>query len=438
MSSGNHCFCLLVTGLLFFLPGGLQAADDEFSFELEEFEKKALEWGGYVELKFDHLDINQGAALTALSFSDQPPTTIDRFSPSLQIDGSYVAGITSFNWLLKAAGQQDNFGWIDFADIYEAYGRVKPTEQATVDLGKQAYKWGKGYAWNPAGFINRPKDPNDPQEALEGYITGELDLIKSFVNSDSLHNVALTTVVLPVYDNINDDFGAEDNINLAAKLYLLYLDTDIDVIFYTGNSRSTRFGVDFSRNIRSNFEIHGEAAYISSEKKLLLLEDGTTRLEGDEVFRTLLGIRYLTDNDLTAIIEYYYNGGGYSEDERTRFYQYVDDGTIELDNTVSDALLQKARELSLRGYGKPFVGRNYLYARFTLKEPFNILYLTPGVTAIVNLVDQSASFTPELIYTGFTNWEMRLRFALLTGSSFTEYGEKLVGNKVEFRLRWFF
>ncbi len=438
MNSGSSFFFLLVIGLFLLLSCNLQAADDEFIFELDEIEKKPLEWGGYAELKFEHLDINQGAALTRLNFTGEPPTTIDRFSPSLQIGGSYVTGITSFNWLLKAAGQQDNFGWIDFADIYEAYGRVKPTDQATIDLGKQAYKWGKGYAWNPVGFINRPKDPNDPQEALEGYITGELDLIKSFANLGSLHNIALTTVLLPVYDGINDDFGAEDNINLATKLYLLYLDTDIDFIFYTGNSRSSRFGADFSRNITTNFEIHGEAAYLSSEKKLTLLQDGETRLEGDEVFRTLLGLRYLTDNDLTAIIEYYYNGNGYSEDERARFYRRVADGAIQLDNLGNDSLLHQARELSLRGYGKPFVGRNYLYARFTLKEPFNILYFTPGLTAIVNLDDQSASFTPELAYTGFTNWEMRLRFSLLTGGSFTEYGEKQTSNKVELRLRWFF
>jgi len=438
MSSDNHWFCLLVIGLFFLLPGGLQAADDEFSFELDEIEKKPLEWGGYTELKFDHLDVNQGTALTKLSFAGEPPTTIDRFSPSLQIDGSYVTGIASFNWLLKAAGQQDNFGWIDFADIYEAYGRVKPTANATIDMGKQAYKWGKGYAWNPAGFINRPKDPNDPQEALEGYITGEVDLIKSLISHNSLDNIALTTVILPVYDDINDDFGTEGNINLAAKLYLLYRDTDIDFIFYTGNSRSTRIGADFSRNISTNFEVHGEAAYVSSEKKLLLQEDTTTRLENNDVFSGLLGLRYLTENDLTTIIEYYYNGGGYSEEERSRFYQNVADAVIQLDNVGDDDLLQQARELSLRGYGRPFVGRNYLYARFTLKDPFDILYFIPGLTAIVNLDDQSASITPEIVYTGFTNWEMRLRFSLLTGGSFTEYGEKLTNNKLEFRLRWFF
>ncbi|MCF6187612.1 MAG: hypothetical protein L3J49_09115, partial [Desulfobulbaceae bacterium] len=314
--------------------------------------------------------------------------------------------------------------------------RVKPNDNSTVDLGKKAYKWGKGYAWNPVGFINRPKDPNDPQEALEGYITGELDLIKSFAGLDSLGNIALTTVLLPVYDSINDEFGAENNINLAAKLYFLYRDTDIDLLMYTGNSRTTRFGGDFSRNITTNFEIHGEAAYILDAQKLLLLEDGTTRLEREDAFSGLLGLRYLSENDLTSIIEYYHNGNGYQEDERALFYHRVDENSLSAEN--DDTFFNQTRELSLRGYGRPYVGRNYLYAKFSQKEPFDILYLVPALTAIINLDDQSASITPELAYTGFTNWEIRLRFSLLTGGGFTEYGEKQTNNKVELRLRWFF
>lgn len=111
---------------------------------------------------------------------------------------------------------------------------------------------------------------------------------------------------------------------------------------------------------------------------------------------------------------------------------------MQVDNQHSDALLQRIRELSLRGYGRPYAGRNYLYAKFTQKEPFDILYFTPGLTAIVNLDDRSASIITEISYTGFTNWELRLRFSLLTGGSFTEYGEKQTSNKVELRLRCFF
>ncbi len=437
MNSGRfpQTFCLFAAVWFLLLPGRVQAEDD-FSFSLDEIEKKAFTWGGFAELRFEHLDINQDGAQTTLSYPDNPPSTIARFAPAIQIDGSYIRGTGSFNWLLRAGGLQDNSGWIDYADIYEAYGRIKPNTNTTIELGKKSYKWGKGYAWNPVGFIDRLKDPNDPQEALEGYITGELDLIKSFGGTGSPGNIALTTVLLPVFEEINEEFGSEGNINLAAKLYLFYLDTDIDLLFYTGNSRSTRFGADFSRNISSNFEMHGEAAYILDAEKLLLFENGSSRLEQSDAFKGLLGLRYLTANDLTAIIEYYHNGNGYLEDERTLFYQSFEESPLLSEKSA--AYPQYTRELSLRGYGRPYAGRNYLYAKFSIKEPFDILYLSPGITSIVNLDDLSASIIPEISYTGFTNLEMRLRISLLNGGSNTEYGEKQSANKLEFRLRWFF
>jgi hypothetical protein len=67
-----------------------------------------------------------------------------------------------------------------------------------------------------------------------------------------------------------------------------------------------------------------------------------------------------------------------------------------------------------------------------------LLYFTPSVTAIVNLDDQSFSLSPEAVYTGFTNWELRLRYSLLVGSSFTDYGEKQNEKKLELRVRYFF
>ncbi len=52
------------------------------------------------------------------------------------------------------------------------------------------------------------------------------------------------------------------NPNMAAKLYLLLYDTDIDFIYSSGGSKTTRYGMDFSRNISTNLEIHGELAFI--------------------------------------------------------------------------------------------------------------------------------------------------------------------------------
>ncbi|MCK7515711.1 MAG: hypothetical protein MZV70_74860 [Desulfobacterales bacterium] len=82
--------------------------------------------------------------------------------------------------------------------------------------------------------------------------------------------------------------------------------------------------------------------------------------------------------------------------------------------------------------------RDYLYFRVSQKEPFDILYFTPAVTTILNLDDRSFSLSPELLYTGITNLELRLKGTILVGDSFTEYGEKPYDARLELRLRYYF
>jgi len=243
-------------------------AEEDYGFDLEEFERKTFDWGGYAEVKWENLDFNQDGSLYHLNFHRDPRSSLNRLSSILQLDGNFKKDQFAFNWRLQGTAQQDEIGWDDSFDIFEAYASFKPTPLATIDLGKKVFKWGKGYAWNPVGFIDRPKDPNNPEEALEGFVGAGIDLIKSFPGS--LQTVALTTVALPVWQGVNEDFGEADNVNLAAKLYILYRDTDIDLIWLTGSSRSTRYGVDFSKNLAPNFEIHGELAHVPSQKSKML------------------------------------------------------------------------------------------------------------------------------------------------------------------------
>lgn len=67
-----------------------------------------------------------------------------------------------------------------------------------------------------------------------------------------------------------------------------------------------------------------------------------------------------------------------------------------------------------------------------------MVYFTPVVTSIINLDDGSFSVTPELTYSGYTNWELRIRWAILEGDPNSEYGEKQNSNKIELRVRYFF
>ncbi len=409
---------------------------DEFTFEMEEFEKQSLENGGYVEVKMEHINLNENGVITKLNRYADPDSTLNRLSATAQLNGSFVKDFFSLQWLIHATGTRVDDEWDDYADVFETYATLKYSSNLIGSLGKKAYKWGKGYAWNPVGFINKLKDPNNPDEALEGYIIGEAEAIKSF--SGDLQTIALTTVLLPVTDGVNEEFGQTDNLNLAARLYFLYQDTDIDFLLYTGNSKSTRMGFDFSRNITTNFEIHGEYAFFPDLEKSYIGDNGSILKQNENANSFLFGIRYLNEFNLTSIIEYYHNGGGYSSEELDDFYQLVLEGVSHYNKMGYNSLLQKARKLGQQGYTRPYLGTDYLYGRFSLKEPCDILYFTPALTVIYNLDDQSYSITPELLYTGFTNWEIRLRFALLGGGQYSEYGEKQNHNKVELRLRCFF
>lgn len=81
---------------------------------------------------------------------------------------------------------------------------------------------------------------------------------------------------------------------------------------------------------------------------------------------------------------------------------------------------------------------DYLYLRISQKEPFDILYFTLAMTMIANLDDKCFSLTPEFLYTGITNLELRLRTGFISGSRRTEFGDKPNDYRVDFRIRYYF
>ncbi len=429
--SGITAKILLMAGLWCAFSADSVPAE-QYSFDVEAYENKSVQWGGYAEIKSERLNLNTDAALYKLAFDEDPHGGINRTSGALQLEMGYSRNMAAFRGVFNTQSVLDELDWSQRADIYEANLSLKPTPSATFEIGKKVHKWGKGYAWNPLGFIDRPKDPNNPEEALEGYIGTGVDLIKS--SGGALQTVAFTAVALPVLDGVNEDFGDVGHMNFAAKLYLLYRDTDIDIAAFAGDSRTARYGVDFSRNLASHIEVHAEYAFLTRIRQNYLDGNGTVSMRERSVSQYLLGLRYLTENDITAIVEYYHNGAGFSGTELDRFYRRVDDAIA----SESDHALDTARALSKKGYASAQAGCNYLYLKVNQKEPFDILYFTPGLIAIVNLDDQSFSVSPELAYTGFTNWEFRLRCTRLMGGDFSEFAEKQNESKIELRLRYYF
>lgn len=215
------------------------------------------------------------------------------------------------------AATHDSLGSSNTQRFDEAYISFKPDPGYTLDIGKVALQWGKGYAWNPVGFVQRPKDPNDVELARQGYSMAVADIIHNM--EGDLKTIAFTPVIMPVSASMNSDFGQQGHVNLAGKLYLLYKDTDIDFTYLGTGSKTPRLGFDFSRNLGSNLEIHGEWARINDNERRTVSPTGAIRVETNNATNYLLGLRYLSENDTTTILEYYRNGAGYSEAQAKDF-----------------------------------------------------------------------------------------------------------------------
>ena len=410
---------------------------EEYSFDSSAFEKKPFELGGYAQAEGDALAVRQDSVFGRLLAPNQAThANLQRATGVLELVGKVSYEALAFKFLDYSYISTDQVQTQHDSKVYEADLSYGASDAVTLNAGKRVLRWGTGYAWNPVGFVERPKDPNDTTLPRQGYVMATGDFVKSGVGPFT--TLALTAVVLPANENVNDTFGQGAHTNVAAKLYAFIADTDLDVMALAKGSRPGRVGFDFSRNVATNFAVHGEWARIFGFQQPVMSGNGTVSTRTASVNSWLLGLRYLTERDVTWIAEYYRNGTGYDQDEFETFLRFGDEVLANAPPGSVTPLVQRAVSLAQSGYGAPNPGRDYLYVRASAKEPGNILYFTPSITTIVNVQDRSFTLTPEVIYTGFTNWELRGRVVLLQGERYTEFGERPYDYRIELYARYYF
>lgn len=407
------------------------AADE--SFDPSAYDKKAFEWTGFVEARPEQQWLRLASAGYALQYPGESRSSANRLGAAAELSAVLRHQSLNFHftghasWLDEPRGSESDYR------SYEAYASWQIDAGRNVQLGKRALRWGKGYAWSPVAFLERAKDPTDPELAREGFVMATGAWVRSF--DGPLQTLALTAAVVPTTGNLNEDFGGgatnAGHANPALKLYALVHDTDVDVIWAGRGSRGPRFGIDFSRNLGSQLEVHGEWARVADAPRVVLA-GGTLQSQTRTYDSTLIGLRYLTERDTTVIFELYRNGGGYSAEELSAFYD------LARASAGNPALAPLASRAAMQGYNRPNAAQHYAYLRVSQKEPFDILDFTPSVTLIANTGDHSGSLIPELLYTGIRNVELRARAALNRGDAGSEYGERAVRSRVELRARLYF
>lgn len=405
----------------------------DYSFDAAEIEKKTFEAGGSAEFKQEALRLRPDSPLFPISFgAANPRQSLDRSTGTLELAARWSPGALMADARLRATAVRDAMVSSDDHRVLEAGAHWAIDTHWSLDAGKRVLRWGKGYAWSPVGFVERPKDANDPQLSREGFTMLGAEWVRSFEGADAplagaLAALSVTALLLPTHDDLNPDVGAAGHGNAAIKLSALVADTDIDLLWAGAGSRPARLGLDFSRNFGSQLELHGEWARVFGATQPLLSPAGVPQPQTQDATSWLLGLRYITEREVTWITELYRNGSGYTAGEYAAFVQALD-----------GASPSRIAALAATPYARPNPGRDYAYLRISGKEPFDWLYVAPALTAIVNLRDHSFSLTPEVTYTGIDNLELRARWVRLRGSAHSEFGARPVRSRLEAIARWSF
>jgi len=404
----------------------------DYDFEIpQEEEASKLEINGNLDAKWGILKTNTASPVYGLQYfgQDKPGEYLSQYRLDFYLNGDYRYKQVGFT--MRTFSQYTDEGPLELS-FYELYGSLNLSPRLTFGVGKRRYNWGKGYAFNPVGYVNTEKDPENPDLAMAGKSSLFLKYNRSF-NSGLIQNLSLSTLILPKEAHFLDKYSKLQDLSAALKLYVLTNNIDLDFMFYAGPNQIRRYGMDFSTNLRENIEVHGEISYAKNEEKSVIQNDVVQMIKVNG-FSYLLGLRYLTTWNMTVIAEYYHNNSGLTKQEYKDYQDYL------LNNLITgDAdLINATRFVMTNRFRSKYLMRDYLYIKASLPEPFEWLYSSVSVFAIYNLNDNSFILSPQLGYKPFTNSEILFWPSFLFGGDDSEYGSKHFQNKLEMWFRFYF
>ncbi len=254
---------------------------------------------------------------------------------------------------------------------------------------------------------------------------------------NALQTIAVTPVILPVMDFENEELGRQGDVHYALKAYFLLADTDLDFIFSGGPDQPNRFGMDFSRNVRENLEIHGEAAWRRMRKGSFSTppRDGQARRGSVELAAGAAQPEPVRHHVHSGILS---QRRGIQPFGNRRLFRLSGSRLPELPGRRNRSALSNAAQKANLYYRQRNYGRDYLYLKISQKEPFDILYFTPYVTLIAGLGDGSFSLSPGLTWQPWTNVELGWKAVIPCGPDGTEFGEKADDYRTEILMRYYF
>lgn len=258
----------------------------------------------------------------------------------------------------------------------ELYLSYSPHPNVNLMLGKRRVVWGPGLANNPTDLFNPARDPSDPNLQRAGAVLFKMDIPTEYVTfsfaaspqvlyseaglpyqflkypSYPQRNTVLERATYgdnlrsPLFPDVRDN---ELHYLLAARVYALIMDSDVNLIYYYSNlyadsfRNKSRVGLTFSRYFFTTWELHFELLLTEGTQRSYVNADCVSGLEaaagcaasGAPLFgqfklndgniypRLLVGTRHNFSDESSISAEYLYVGDGYSPTEFQSFVRGI-------------------------------------------------------------------------------------------------------------------
>lgn len=355
---------------------------------------------------------------------------IDTGLASLNLRGQYA--ISSFRFVASVWGiYRNNDNGVrqkGHGVTQEAFAEYQPSPDVSLSAGKLILRWGSGYVWNPSNPVNDP-DANNTSRARTYQREGDYALKYEWTERAGTASVYVTRAIQN--DPLLSAPRSRENYVLARYQHM-FDGADITGVI-GGNSEEKFAGFSTSLVLGNQLELHAEGGLRNVRRTpqidIVNIPLGSTTSEPVAVWNFksvkettptfLAGGQYTFENKANVILEYFYNGNGFTPREYNQLLAAAKlSASVATDSPVRPIATGFLLE-SNRLVGR--IRQHYLFGRWARED------ILPGLEASIyvryGLSDQSTvnglllryslsqrskvQFGAEL-YRGGTNSEARL------------------------------
>ncbi|MCE1196188.1 hypothetical protein LWX53_06790 [bacterium] len=346
-------------------------------------------WDGDLALSDDTTSL--GTSLKSTLFFDARPTEDFRVYGSAKAAYPFSATIGGVS--------------VPNLSVFELFADFNLNDKVYFRMGKSTVKWGVGYFWSPADVINlEPINVLDAEAQREGPINFRVN-IPVAGTQDNLY-------FYTILDSGNIDF---DTTALAAKAEFLLGNYEVGLGAYYRYDTAERAMLTLTGPL-GDFDVFGEAMASRGSAKTFVTSIDTgspfkvhTASAADNrenfYFSASAGFLYSNQNEnFTAVGQYYYNGEGYSLEERDAL---ISQAKLAMAFAYPDVAKITSLTSSLSGLVSGS-GQHYAALMLSKGKLFALEDLSASVIAVANLSDWSGLVKPSISWSVVNNFKLTL------------------------------